>query len=1392
MYTDNTVRKKSQKMLATFITLVMIMSLFAGMTSKASADDTAKLKIAYGSDTATVTEDMYNSLTPVTATYSSLNKKGVDSSEYTGVKLADILAKANIDVSKLDEEQIITVKSAADDVSRDMTVKELFGTDRYSFTLKDGALVDDDTKVKVDPIITTDTGMLVYGQTGTKDFNKTNWISGLFSTEKTTISVSKNEWDGTAGTGFESGTGTEADPYIISNGTQMAYLSAQVNSGNAFDGKYIKLSKNIDLNDKEFTPIGGGAKLEDGTATYKFKGTFDGNGKTIKNLNINAKTVDGAEPNFTGLFGFNAGTIENLTVIGAVTCTSTEGKSTGVDPTSDFVGSVAGFNCGTIKRVISKVALTALWSGNVGGIAGFNAAEHWRDSVTSDNRTIEGAVGLITECGNEGFIKSYKKIGGIVGETEGTVSKCYNHGNIYTQFSGSGNGQAGIAGRTGCNNAEWGIGHIVNCYNTGAVNTKALEATPNYFDSRWIAGITGFTSKSSTVTNCYTVGTIYKGYKDYCAIAPRGDATTTLVNNYALDTIAYYKDFEGDTARNGIRKTDAEMKAASFLTELGGAYVADKATNVNNGYPILRWQSDSTATVTKVEMKSQPTKTDYVEGQTFSDAGMVLTATYSDGTTQNLTAVDYKISNTDELKPTDTKETVSGTFEGKDFSFDTNITVTENQLDSVGITTAPTKMYYAVGDKFDSSGMKITAKYTNGKTEALTEGFTCTDTALTKGTNTITVSYKYKDTTKSDTIKVEALDMTNAPKQDAAGTYLITGASELQAFSDMVGKMGKTDINAKVTKNIDLSKIEYTPIGGTLGLTIETGNGNKPYYSKQFYYNGTFDGNGSTIKLKTESTTSFTGVVGVLNNGTVKNVITSGSVTSTKSYTGGMVAQIYGSGTVSGCINRASVSGPSQTGGIVGAGSSNVSKVINCKNTAKVAGTSFIGGIIGQSNKTTVTNCINNGDVTATAGNIGGIAGNAGEAVYKCGNTGDISGTSNIGGVAGNYASPNGTADNLYNTGEVKGTYSVGGIYGTGYIKTTTNCFNLGAVTASAGSATQGVGGIVGTQGNYVTDMTNCYNAGIVTGSNGTVKTGSIMGYTPKDASISNTFYLTGTAASSVGGNSAAATVTDNSAVKTSDELKVLAGTLGEAYTDTSGYPQFTWEWSDWFYSGMGDLQEKLEEADKNSQMQLDEIDDLKAQLASVKVASPITVTATANSYNSGKVSWNMVSAAQGYEVYRSTSANGTYSLISKISDPKTVSLSQTGLQCGTTYYYKVRAFNTYSDSKAQTHTVYGNYSEVKGFRPTPAKTKIKTKAGKKKLTVSWKKVKGASKYQVSISTSKKKTKIVKTLPVSKKSYKKTKLKKGKKYYVKVRVYRTVNKTKVYGGWSSIKTVKVK
>ena len=181
-------------------------------------------------------------------------------------------------------------------------------------------------------------------------------------------------------------------------------------------------------------------------------------------------------------------------------------------------------------------------------------------------------------------------------------------------------------------------------------------------------------------------------------------------------------------------------------------------------------------------------------------------------------------------------------------------------------------------------------------------------------------------------------------------------------------------------------------------------------------------------------------------------------------------------------------------------------------------------------------------------------------------------------------------------------------------------------------------------------------------------------------------------------------------------------------------------------------------------------------------------VKASSSSYNSNKITWSKVSGANGYKIYRATSKNGKYSSIKTITSVSTLSYTNTGLQTGKTYYYKVRAYRLVNGSK-----IYGDFSLVAYAKPVPSSTSVKASSSSYKSNkITWNKVSGASGYKVYRATSKNgKYSSIKTITsVSTLSYTNTGLQTGKTYYYKVKAYRLVNGSKVYGKYSSYASAK--
>lgn len=176
--------------------------------------------------------------------------------------------------------------------------------------------------------------------------------------------------------------------------------------------------------------------------------------------------------------------------------------------------------------------------------------------------------------------------------------------------------------------------------------------------------------------------------------------------------------------------------------------------------------------------------------------------------------------------------------------------------------------------------------------------------------------------------------------------------------------------------------------------------------------------------------------------------------------------------------------------------------------------------------------------------------------------------------------------------------------------------------------------------------------------------------------------------------------------------------------------------------------------------------------VASDAIAVP-AARAAAASYNSIKVSWNAVEGANAYEVYRSMSSNGTYSKVGTVTATNFINGS---LKMNTQYFYKVRARRT------ATPAMTSQWSPVVSAIPLPtAPAAFQVAANSyNSIRISWNGVEGASGYELYRATSGEGP-YTKLATTTAKSYINTGLTSGSAYIYKLRAFRTVNNTKVYG-----------
>ncbi|MBO4926693.1 MAG: hypothetical protein J5379_00360 [Clostridiales bacterium] len=167
-----------------------------------------------------------------------------------------------------------------------------------------------------------------------------------------------------------------------------------------------------------------------------------------------------------------------------------------------------------------------------------------------------------------------------------------------------------------------------------------------------------------------------------------------------------------------------------------------------------------------------------------------------------------------------------------------------------------------------------------------------------------------------------------------------------------------------------------------------------------------------------------------------------------------------------------------------------------------------------------------------------------------------------------------------------------------------------------------------------------------------------------------------------------------------------------------------------------------------------------KTLIPAVALAKPTLKSASVT--NKGvSLSWSACTGADGYNIYRSTSQNGTYSFVKSVKDAQ--STVDTTVKAGQKYYYKVRAYK-----KGELSTYYGGYSNV-GSVTYQAFTSfdVVPKSGVT-MVIGWSSIPGAASYDVMYSTDGTSFKTAKSCGSSQTYTSHTGLTAGKKYSYKV------------------------
>lgn len=341
--------------------------------------------------------------------------------------------------------------------------------------------------------------------------------------------------------------------FDLTNRNDFDLLSQLSSYGNDFDGYTFKVvpdssnSQNgyIDMLNTEFTPIGK-------DSSHPFKGSVNGDGKTIKKLKVNVGS-------YAGLFGYieGSGTISDITIDeGSVTATSTGNVYAG--------GLVGWMNGGTLSGTITnKATVTATSGGFVGGVVGRNHSNISNGTFTNSGAITGGGEsvggifgfsgGTITGATNSGKVMGTASVGGIAGRVQGNIINSTNKGEIVSSGGIADTSETvvsisavgGITGRTN--------GTVSGCTNEGVINASSALA---------VGGIVGYAEGTGiTINTCtnamdvaggkytggivgYFKGTLNGNYRNTAVIKSSDDYVGGLVGYWDIGGIETNKTYE--------------------------------------------------------------------------------------------------------------------------------------------------------------------------------------------------------------------------------------------------------------------------------------------------------------------------------------------------------------------------------------------------------------------------------------------------------------------------------------------------------------------------------------------------------------------------------------------------------------------------------------------------------------------------------------------------------------------------------------------------------------------------------------------------------------------------------------------------------------------------------
>lgn len=348
---------------------------------------------------------------------------------------------------------------------------------------------------------------------------------------------------------FSGGAGTEDNPFKISTEQDLLDLSAYFNGDDyAYfaDKSYIQ-TVGITMTAENFTPI---AK----DASHAFRGHYDGNGKTLNNLNV---TSTG---NNVGMFGYVAdGLIEDVHISATGTNYSTFSGAANVAAVAGYLAGGTVRDCGFGRtKIVATGNCCGIVAGYVPGpnVLISNCSIGASCSVTTSGMQTGAIVGRINRANRvencevkSCSVKGSSRVGGVVGYMEGSaiVNACSSGAKITATVASGVAQMGGIVGYMTQSTTAEDVCTVINCIFAPDLNRTGATITLN--DSAtgylYVGGIVGAAAtgtngaSSHAIVNCYAYPTLIKnnnaaGIKGFGGIlGGTNTAVTSIINCYS-------------------------------------------------------------------------------------------------------------------------------------------------------------------------------------------------------------------------------------------------------------------------------------------------------------------------------------------------------------------------------------------------------------------------------------------------------------------------------------------------------------------------------------------------------------------------------------------------------------------------------------------------------------------------------------------------------------------------------------------------------------------------------------------------------------------------------------------------------------------------------------------